>query len=282
MSKLLRADFVRLFQSKIFWIGIFFSAGMGALSSVTQYREMQLYPDYTAHFDDRLFFICMFLPVVAAVFIGLFVGTDYSNGTIRNKLIVGRTRGSLYASNFIVCTTALFLMQAASFLAVGGIGSALVGNGTLSVKACVVLFLASMAATIALCAIFLFLSMLISSKANASVAAMVLSIALLMGATMIYARLIEPEYYDAYKISYTDENGQTQEEQREKTKNPSYLTGTKREVYEFLNDFLPGCQMLQISQQEVGNPAKLSLYSLSIAVVVTAGGLWCFRRKNIN
>ena len=41
------------------------------------------------------------------------------------------------------------------------------------------------------------------------------------------------------------------EENVERQKNPHYLTGIKRDIYEFLNDFLPGSQMLQIAEQEI-------------------------------
>ena len=49
------------------------------------------------------------------------------------------------------------------------------------------------------------------------------------------AALNEPETYDAY--SYMSE-GVTVEE--DETPNPNYVSGTKRQVYLFLNEFLPG------------------------------------------
>ena len=60
----------------------------------------------------------------------------------------------------------------------------------------------------------------------------------------IVSSLNEPEYYSAY--SYT-ENGITVQE--DESKNPNYLSGTKRKVYEFLNDFTPGGQLFQIGQR---------------------------------
>jgi hypothetical protein len=60
-----------------------------------------------------------------------------------------------------------------------------------------------------------------------------------------------------------------------------YVSGTKRTVYEFLYDFLPGCQMRQIAEQNPENPERLPLYSLLITVVTTACGIFFFRRKDL-
>lgn len=281
MSKLLRANFARLWKSRIFWIGMVFTFGIGAISSLTQYREMMSIPDYHPHIDNILFTNCMFMPIVAAVFVGLFIGTEYSDGTIRNKLIVGQTRPAVYFSNFIVCTTALLMMHLTDIAVVVGIGFPLVGNIEMPIQSLLIFGLISMVTVVALSAIFLLMSMLIHNKASCSVAAIILSVVFLMSAMVINSRLNEPEYYDAYSVSFTDESGEMHDAYSEKTKNTNFLEGTKREVYEFLYDFLPGCQMLQIAAQNPENPVRLPLYSLFIIVVTSAFGVFFFCRKNL-
>ncbi|MDE5865945.1 MAG: ABC transporter permease, partial [Lachnospiraceae bacterium] len=84
---------------------------------------------------------------------------------------------------------------------------------------------------------------------------------------------------------FTDESGEVIEENVERQKNPNYITGIKREIYEFLNDFLPGSQMLQLANQEIDvskSGVKLPAYSLLIVVSTTACGVFFFRRKNLN
>ena len=51
--------------------------------------------------------------LVAAVFISLFVGSEYSDGTIRNKLVVGHSRMRIYLANLIVCSIACVLISLA-------------------------------------------------------------------------------------------------------------------------------------------------------------------------
>ena len=258
-----------------------FTLGFGLLSTSTQYREMVSMPGYHPHIDNILFSNCLFMPVVAAVFIGLFIGTEYSDGTVRNKLIVGHKRFEVYFSNLIVCTAALLMMHLTDIAVIVGIGFPLVGNVEMPVKWLVELGFISTAAVVALSAVFLLMSMLIHSKASACVAVIILSVAFLLGAMTIDSRLQEPEYYESYNVAYTDDSGETHEEYVEKTKNSRYLEGTKRQVYEFLYDFLPGCQMLQTARQDPANPERLPLYSLSIIVVTTACGTFFFRRKNL-
>lgn len=282
MSKLLRANFTRLVKSRIFWICILFMASIGIISTITQYREMMTMTDYTPNIDNILFSGCMFMPIVSAVFVGLFLGTEYGDGTIRNKLIVGHERGAVYFSNFIVCAAALLLMHLVYIAVIVAVGVPLVGNAELPVTELVVMGLASLATALALTAIFVLMGMLIHGKAACCVAAMLLGMAMIMSATMIYSRLHEPEYYDEYRFSVTDEAGNVHEEQSERQKNPLYLTGIKRQVYEFLYDFLPGCQMVRISYCEPVHSAKFPLYSFGITIVVTACGVFFFRRKNIN
>lgn len=282
MSKLLRANFTRLVKSGIFWISILFMTVLGGISTMTQYREMMTIADYTPNIDRILFSGCMFMPIVSAVFTGLFVGTEYSDGTIRNKLIVGHERGAVYFSNFIVCAAALFLIHFAYIAVIASIGFLLVGNARLPVPALVIMGVVSLGALLALTAVFVLMSMLIHGKAACCVASMILGMVILINASMIHSRLKEPEYYDAYRFSITDDAGNVHEEQSERQKNPLYLVGTKRKVFEFLYDFLPGCQMLRISYCEPVRLAKFPLYSFGITIAVTACGMFFFRRKNIN
>lgn len=280
MIKLIRSNFSRLWKSKIFWLGMIFMFGMGSYAVFSRYTEVNKKPEYSYDMGDLLFAGDMWLIVIAAVFIGLFIGTDYHNGTIRNKLIVGHTRTEVYFSNFIVCISALLMMHFAYFVPVIGIGFPLVGNSA-STGSLIKLTLISIATLISLCSIFLLISMLIHSKSNASVTAIIISVLFLMSAMMIQNKLDGPEYYEDYDYVYTDEEGNVHEKHIDREKNYDYVDGTKRKVYEFLYDFLPGCQMFQITQQNPENPERLPIYSFSIIVVTTACGMFFFRRKNL-
>ena len=185
----------------------------------------------------------------------------------------GHARSAVYFSNIIVCSAGLLLIHLANIAAIVCIGFPLTGAVKAPVPGLILLGLVSLAAVIALSAIFSFMSMLIHNKAGCCVAALILSFIFLVSAMTIEGRLSSPEYYPSITASYTDETGETKVENTESIKNP---------VYEFLYDFLPGCQMLQITEQSPKRPGILPLYSLFITAVTTACGILFFRRKNIN
>lgn len=281
MSKLLRADFARLLKSKVFWFCLLFVFLSEVFSSVGLYRETKSITGYLAHCDSLLFDVCAQMIIIAAIFSGLFVGTDYSNGTIRNKIIVGHTRTEIYLSNLIVCSSALLIIQLVGMLTAVGIGFPLVGNMEKSFLSLFVLSLISFATTIALSALFLLIAMMIHSKAHSVVAAIIVAIVLLIGAFVIGDGLNQPEYTSSVTVSVAEDGVDNSDNQMVMEKNPYYISGAKRDLYEFLYDFLPGCQMMQISEQNPEHPARLPVYSLSIILATTACGVLLFRKKDI-
>ena len=130
--------------------------------------------------------------------------------------------------------------------------------------------------TAACTSIFTLIAMLYSNKAYSVAGCILLIFFLLFMGIRITSALNEPEYYNAY--SYT-ENGVTVAENEER--NPNYLSGTKREVFEFLNEFLPGGQMLKLSTMKVDHLGRSAVYDGIIFVVTTGCGLLVFRRKDL-
>ena len=129
----------------------------------------------------------------------------------------------------------------------------------------------------ALNALFLFLAMLINNKAAASVTLLSLAIVLWFSAMLIVTLLDTQEYYqDAYHLNEAGELVQDKD-----VKNPKYLTGTKREVYEFMDDLLPSTQYYQILQWSVERPVRFILCDVGIVIVMTGAGVWAFRRKDL-
>ena len=63
--------------------------------------------------------------------------------------------------------------------------------------------------------------------------------------------------------------------------NPNYVRGWKRELYEFLADFIPAGQALQVTSLDVARPALLSVYSLLIFMLSTGAGIFFFHKKDL-
>ena len=82
---------------------------------ISQYFNMKnLGEEYTL---DALFFNFMtWIGIVMAVFIGLFQGTEYGDGTIRNKLIIGLPRKEIYGRGIPGLYSRRMLILAGAYL----------------------------------------------------------------------------------------------------------------------------------------------------------------------
>ena len=213
MNRLLKADFSRLFKSLIFKLGMIFSVGFALVMVIASYIDFkvnaQTYAEYgytTLNADDFLFTGGFFMMFAVAVFIGIFVGTDYSDGTIRNKIMVGHRRGSIYLANYVVCYAATLIFNFACIITVLAAGMLLFGNTAIELSAFFVNMGFMIITSAALNALFLFLAMLINNKAAASVTLLSLAIVLWFSAMLIVTRLDTQEYYqDAYHLNEAGE-----------------------------------------------------------------------------
>ena len=88
MVKLLHTGFRRLRKNKLFWILTAFSIGLALFVVYTQYRSMKNYGD-TIEAEQLMLNYATVIGVVIAIFTSLFLGVEYSDGAIRNKISVG-------------------------------------------------------------------------------------------------------------------------------------------------------------------------------------------------
>lgn len=276
MRKLLCANFVRVFRSRVFWVCMAFLTGLGVLLSLSQYRELVQYGPGQASMNHIFFGYALVIGVPCAVFCSLFFGTEYSDGTIRNKLVVGHTRTGIYLANLITCVAAVLLMCAAFLLAVCAVGTPLIGFLSGEPQPVVWTLLGSVMMTVAYCCLCITLSMLCQNKAVAAVMAILGVFLLLLAAAVINARLSAPEFYNGYV--FTDSLGNASSES---LPNPEYLRGTARAIYEFFYDFLPSGQGLQYANMEAAHLWQMPVYALGISVVSTGVGLILFRKKDL-
>lgn len=286
MSKLIRANFSRLFKSTFFEVCLIFSAGIGILENFTRYYEMKKFPEYYVDLgieyksaDGFAFSNALYIVFAVAAFTAIFLGTDYSDGTIRNKLMVGSKRTEIYLSNFITCAVANVITLLTSLTVTLGLGYVLFRTTSLTAKQTAICIISQCVTMIGFSAILVLISMLIQSKASGAVTALIATMILFVSAITITADLEAPEYYEDLRpvASETDEKTYTTVQ----TKNPNYLEGTKREIYERLNDILPMNQFYQITATNTDNAGKMAGYSAIIMILSTGAGVVFFRKKDL-
>ena len=236
MPKLLCANFSRLLHDRAFRLlsalMVFFGTSMAVVNAVHARQDGKIWVmDYT------IFIYVILAPIVNAVLTALFIGNDYSSGTIRNKRIAGHRRCIIYLANLLVCICAGICLCLAFALPQAAVGLLLKGEMN-AAPATILLYVGlSFALMIAFTALFTLIAMLCQNKSHTTAGCILLTFALLFAGVYISSTLEEPEYLAAY--SYT-ENGVTVEEPEQK--NPYCITGVKRQAYEFLQDLTPGGQ----------------------------------------
>lgn len=275
MRRLLRANFSKLLKNKLFWILISIELFMGGLFPVLHYMD-NIDEKSAWTMDSTIFIYTLFVPLMVSLLTALFIGSDYSDGTMRNKLIAGQVRKNIYAANLVVNMEAAFLLCFAFWISHVCIGTPLLGWFVSDAKKMLGYLLVTLTTVAACVAIFTLISMLCSNKAYSVAGCILIIFMLLFVGVRITAALNEPEMYDAY--SYMSEGVTVQEDE---TSNPNYVSGVKRQIYNFLNEFLPGGQMIKLSNMNAEHLGRYAVYDGIIFAFVTGCGILSFRRKDL-
>ena len=300
MSKLLSANFSRLFRSVWFW-----ACGLGMLGySIWQAADMLswaygIWAEWSGDFiTSRAGDFAVPMVIVLPVLCALFLGAEYHNNTIRNKIIAGYDRWQVYLANLITITAAGLIYAGAHVLVLTASGFFIrlhvwdMGALTLRVLYCLPFILA-------VSAISTLLSMLIRLRAL-PVLVILLSVALLWLPQHLHMRLSNsPELVvtDGVEMVVTvDDKGESKEEiflkdgrevtwdDLERVPNPRYVGEPIRGAYYFLMEALPGGQAFYLSgslPMEGASFPGMAACSLTLAALCTALGLRAFRRKDL-
>lgn len=274
MRKLMRANLVRIRRDKVLWGGFAVMVLFCDVACVNQYR-MMIKMNSTFILDNFVFGGSILIGIVLSIFCSLHTGTEYSDGTMRNKVVVGHKRRDIYFSNSICCVLAGVFLMFATVGATFVIGLPLFGGLEMGMGNFFLLFAEGALSCAAYVSLFQLVGMLSTGKAQTAIINILLGFFLLFLAIGLYQSLMQPEMMEQAQITA---NGQMT---LVLTENPGYLTGIKREVYQFLFDFLPGGQLYQIMNRTVLHPYRLPVYSLIVIAVSHAAGVYFFARKDL-
>ena len=279
MSKLLRSDFRRLFRSKLFYLGILAVAISVGHTLVNNIYYLDVMKELEIPLDNLLFMGTTVLGFAMAIFTSFFVGTEYSDKTMRNKVIVGNSRLSIYFSNFIVTTLAALIMLIVGSGAVISVGAFWMGGLVTSYTVLLPQILCCLLAVVALNAIYVLFSMLIPSRAIGVIVILVTAILVVyLLPTTLYNKLSEPPMIDGG--GYVDESGVLIEYPDKE--NRYYISGTSRKILQTLYDALPTSQMEQFGYDEMPTNINLfPLYSVLLISVFSTAGVCVYKRRDL-
>lgn len=265
----------RLRLSKTFWLCMGTMLIYSVLYMLSGCRKAAMDPsEYQYSLDQFYFHFALPISLYCAIFASMFLGTEYQDGTIRNKIAAGCTRTDIYLSSFLLTFLGTLFITAAwllgALIGIPGLGLWKMGAGHLFLYLLTAVMLIS-----AFSAVYTLIAMLSANKAGTVVLTTLLCLGLLLGASLIYNALDQPEMLsDIVITSQGMEIG-------DPLPNPHYISGSMRNIYQGLLEFLPSGQGISLWQLEVVHPLRMLASSLFITAAANLGGVLLFKRKNI-
>ena len=272
MTGLLRANFARLWKTKPLWLGIILPSVYNLLDAILLSGYYEIYNFMRNTNDASLFF--------STIFAVLYIGTDHSDKTIRNKIIVGVSRIKVYFANLITVSAGMSVIFAGNWLVMtvyslinGGWLKYDMGQMAMYMAIC-------LCAGVAMAAVCTLIAMLVSSKALAAVLAIALFIGLYYSRQLIMHfktapvhttqmqddadgnHIVVDEYYDSkYVVS-------------EGVYNASQI------AYNFFPESQIGWADSMIGHLQLVF-GELVLYSLAVTSAASVVGVLAFRKKDL-
>lgn len=245
MNKLLRANLSRLWNYKPFWITLLIMIGIEVLISYS------LISQGGVQIDLLIFVVLLTVGILSAFYLSLFYGTEFSDGTIRNKVIAGNQRWIIYVANLLTG------IIATSFIYFGSIISGiLVSSKSIILNYDVYHFIATCSAgwftCIAITSVFNLIGMLTVSKSRASTSSIIVSFLLLFTGLICYS--ISSQGMSLNSLDY---------------------------VVGFLFDVNPFVQGVQLLSVDYATIFKLGFYSFIISLILNVFGIYKFSNKDI-
>ena len=284
MNKLLKAEFYRLKKEKVFLLLIILTC---VLAPFTLYK----------YFDnsgiiilDRIMveYLYMYFGLFIAFFVSMYVGKEYTEGFIRNKIVVGHKRSNIYLSNLIICIAVGLIANIIYIGIVFLIGTKLFG-GLQKLN-----LFQSIAYTsliiVAYCTIYNFITMLCKDASVSLVTSVIIFIIMFVATMFVSAKLMEKPYI---KITQYNEKGEV--EFIDKEINPDYPSETTIKIYKVINYLLPTGQstILQNACAETIAPdeyeinqvkqylSEMPFYAIFEIVLLNIIGLFIFKRQEL-
>lgn len=273
MSNLISANFYRLWRSKAFWscVAVTFAATLGMVCSVF----------YTSSAPtrnwDQVIIQCFFVPLfTVAVFAALYLGTEYSENTLRNKMIVGKKRWQIYLANLIAITAGGLIITAAGQLAPTAV-ALFAGEECITVSAdsFAVGITVCVCAVIGACAFFTLVGMVVIKKSTAAAMALIMMIGAYAAAPKLKEMLDRPQYMTVTEYSESGGINRVYEEP-----NPDAVTGAARFAMETAYNILPFGAIEQ-AKWDTAARGFLPLYAFVGFAVMTGIGVLVFRKKDL-
>ena len=270
MNKLLRADFFRLKKDFIFWLFIFLTiifSGINIFKYYSSFGQITL--------DNVMNDFIMYIGLFIAIFISIFVGKEYSEGIIRNKIIVGHSRIKVYLSKLIITIIASILCELIYIGIILLVGIPLFGKLQMSVSQFTISMLNTFLVIIVYCSIFNFITM-ICSEITVSITINILFIISMFVIELFVGYIANSPKYSTH--SYVEDGIEYIISQEP---NPNYPGDSKVNLAKIIYLFIPQGQAIKIANMDMKSLCQMPIYSITLIIISSIMGLFLFSKKDL-
>ncbi len=257
MINLLFADFCRLKKSSAFFLCLLGMAILASAFMVMQATAM----DYTVPLSRVVFLPLTFYGVAAAAFVSVFIGADFKDGFIRNKLLFTKNRSELVISHMIVSCAACALIYAVTIFYTWTTASFFFENDV-EFDRLFQYFLLGIGMSCSVSCLFTVITVLCADQTHAVIWCMGISFGMLFLSLHTHQLLVQTPYRDGVR-------------------NPHYTDGFRRVLYGILHDLNPCGQAAQLTCWNVWNPLRAAFCSLLWVMGAALAGCTFFQKKDI-
>lgn len=278
MTNLLKANFYKMKKNKFIWIASILSVIVAIYYIRDNYN---VYHDFLSivNINSLIFNYLPVFIIVSSILISTLLGFDYSNGSIKNKIIVGHSRLKIYISNLISTYLIILTIYLIYVLIICLSGIFLFKNLTFNFKFLIniiILFLIILSYT----SISVFITMTINNDIVSPVLNVLNSFILIIISFILLSVLSEPKYLHSDDGIYINDVGIEVID----TENPMYIKGNKRTIYEIIVNILPTGEAFQKSRDRDINTNSYQMlgYSISFIIITNTLGIYLFYNKELN
>lgn len=225
MTKLLRANFCRLSKDILFYIVLLVNTVLSILFTSDVHNGI----------IDSVYLIIQ--PFIYSVFVAFFVGKEFGNGTIRNKLVCGHTRSIVYFSYLITCIIATLasILPGVIILCAGNVKFI----SAIDISYALLILLGYLLLHCACCALFVAVGFAIPSKAVCVIVVILVAFSGMFLSEMTVQKLEESKTLPDVIINADGTHTLVDGDRP----NPKYVDGTPRKILYAVHNVMPQAQI---------------------------------------
>ena len=287
MYKLLNASFSRLRKNKIFLGLVILTIIIAAFMLISEYLDKVKYSSVFGISSNTTDILLMkFINIIGffiAIFTSLFVGAEYSDGTIRNKIVAGHSRKNIYLSNLIVSIVVGLILEFIYLIIISIVAIPLLGSIQMTFSQFAFILLDMIMIIIVYSSIFNFIALICSNITISTVTSLLLILIMFVTDMFLSPTANSTEYIQ--KNIVMDEQGNVT---YEVVKNEDYPGKLVQTICKTISNFNPVSQAIEISgnkinmnEEDFNNMKVYPLYSLGLIIIITAIGIYLFNIKEL-